>query len=132
MTTGADVIIYELHNMTHLDKKGITSFRVQMGARVCLADGTFKSWKSESSSFGAPTFVGHGASTFNGLAIVTAGGLPPTEGITGFGIYCFTAGDRRNDEDATEPAISTDAIEELWQRSVTGGYNRGVYVFCHA
>jgi hypothetical protein len=118
---GEDVITCELQDMEEPAISKVEGHLVSQGVAMYDVSGAYLNTKGLSSKAAIPTFFGHGTDVAAGLAILATGHFSAGTGICGYGCYMFGV-------DSTEAASPESAIQLLWDRTATGGYNRGCLV----
>jgi hypothetical protein len=116
---GEDVITCELQDMEEPDFSIIEGHLVSNMLNLYDKDGKFLNRKGVSTKGNVPTFFGHGTDVAAGLHIIAAGHIHPGKGICGEGAYMFGV---------HVPKDGSPEIEELWNRTATGGYNKSCLI----
>ena len=116
---GDDVTTCELQDMEEPDFSIIEGHLVSNTLNLYDKDGKLLNRKGVSTKGNVPTFFGHGTDVAAGLQIIAAGHIHPGKGICGEGAYMF--GDH-------VPKDGSPNIEQLWNRTARGGYNKSCLI----
>ena len=126
---GVRVMIFQLTGMVTRDAKQVNACKLVKAAKVFDKKGKWVEDKGESATAGMrlPGYVGHGTDVHAGLVILATGGLLPTSGAAGAGVYFFGTGKLQQEGEKLED----DDLLKMWLRCAAGGYNEGCMVVCH-
>ena len=126
---GVRVVIFQMVGMVERDFKQVNACKLVKTAKVFDKKGKWVEDKGESTTSGMrlPCYVGHGTDVNAGLVILATGGLLPTSGAAGAGVYFFGTGKVQQEDEKLED----DDLLKMWSRCATGGYNEGCMVVCH-
>ena len=122
-------MIFQLTGMVKRDAKQVNACKIMKTAKVFDKKGKWVEDKGESTKaeIQLPGYVGHGTDVHAGLVILASGGLLPSPGIAGKGVYCFGTGKLQQEGEKLED----DDLLKIWLRTAVGNYNEGCMVVCH-
>jgi hypothetical protein len=116
---GEYVVTCELQDMEEPAISIVDGHLVSQGVNMYDVNGTYLNNKGSSTKAEVPRFFGHGTDVAAGLRIIAAGHIHPGKGICGDGAYMFGV---------HAPKLGSPEIEELWNRTATGGYNKSCLI----
>lgn len=128
---GMDLVVFQLVGMQPPNKGKCSATKITRTSLGQKRTGAkwenvkeIKFHESQSQMMVYPDIMAHGTSYQNGLEICKSRKVFPSEGIAGEGVYGF--GDK-----LVDGALTDEQMFQLWERTRTGGYNKGAVVFFH-
>jgi hypothetical protein len=123
---GDQVCTYELSGMKDPDWTAITAADVSGAVFIGIGDGRTKKYKSNKAR---PQYLAHGTGFAEGLSILLDGGIRPSPGIAGTGIYGFDPYTLVGACPGSPDTLLTKGdYQLLWDRTQRGGYNFGCLI----